>query len=345
MAAHGGATAAGATTTAVAPGKVILVGEHAVVYGRPAIAVPVRQTVATAVVTLAPPGSGLTIVARDIDQTFHLPRLDHDTGTGHSTLLPEPLLLVARQTLLELSFTHVPDWRVDVYSQIPMASGLGSGAALCAALAKALWQMAAATYPKHQSAALPPEQTPDPARISTLVYGAEEIYHGTPSGIDNTVVAYGQPIWFRKGEPPQIFATAKPFWLAIADSGKPGSTRVTVGHVRQLRQAEPARIEAIFDAISELVHRARSHLESGVPESLGPVFDANHAFLQALEVSTPELDRLVESARRAGALGAKLSGGGGGGNVIALVAEAERERLAQALRAAGAVRVIVTQVS
>lgn len=329
--------------TATAPGKAILVGEHAVVYGRPAIAVPLQQTLATARVEPGAAGAGLVIYAQDIAQELRLSDLaapDAPPSPMPPSAMPldaaAPLLLVARQTLSWLGLERAPDWRVTLHSQIPMASGLGSGAAICAALVKGLWRMAAAL-----DAGLPPLE---PARISQIVYAAEEIYHGAPSGIDNTVVAYDKPVWFRKGEPPQILAAPQAFRLVVADSGEPGSTRTTVAHVRMLWQADRARVEGIFTAIEALVVRARAALEQGRPDSLGPIFDANHQLLQALEVSTPTLDRLVRTAQAAGAQGAKLSGGGGGGNIIAIVARATEVEVIAALQAAGARRVIVTDV-
>lgn len=307
--------------TASAPGKVILVGEHAVVYGRPAIAVPVWETVARAQVTLGVAGRGCVIQARDLGRTFALGEAGND----------EPLAVVARATLSHLGLAVDPDWQIDLTSTIPMASGMGSGAAVCAALVRALFAQAG--------------ETPDPATVSDLVYRAEQIYHGTPSGIDNTVVAYGKPVWFVRGSPPVVFASAQPFTLAIAGSGEPGLTKQTVAAVRARRQENPRRYDAWFDEIAALAQTARTAIEQGAPAQLGPLFDYNHAILQQIGVSTPRLDRLVAAARRAGAAGAKLSGGGGGGNLIALVDDAAAPAVRAALLAAGAPRVIVTTVA
>jgi mevalonate kinase len=184
----------------------------------------------------------------------------------------------------------------------------------------------------------------DPATVSALVYESEQFYHGTPSGIDNDVVAYGAPIWFVKGRPPEPFAPGRPLVVAIADSGVRSPTKETVGDVRRGRQAEPARYEAHFDAIAALARAGRAAIEQGDLIELGALFDRNHALLQELGVSSPPLDALADAARAAGALGAKLSGGGRGGNVIALVEEAARDAVRAALLGAGAQRVIVTTV-
>jgi mevalonate kinase len=307
--------------TAAAPGKVILVGEHAVVYGRPAIAVPVWERVARATITARSAGAGCVLAAPDLGQEQAL----RDAGEE------DALAVVLRATLAQLELPADPDWRVEVTSEIPIASGLGSGAALNAALVRAIYAEAGCT--------------PDPAQVSDLVYRGEQIYHGTPSGIDNTVVAYGAPVWFVRGTPPMVFRPGAPFTLAIADSGVASPTRLTVGAVRRRREVEPARYEAWFDEIGELVSAARAAIEQGEIARLGPIFDANQELLRQIGVSTPLLEQLADAARGAGALGAKLSGGGGGGNLIALVDPDRADRVAAALQAAGAVRVVVTTVA
>ncbi len=307
--------------SAVAPGKVIIVGEHAVVYGRPAIAVPVWDRVARATIQPGTVGSGCWIIARDLNSRVRLTDAPPN----------DALALVARATLAELSLPPDPDWQIELISEIPIASGLGSGAALSAALVRAI----------HTQVGL----TPEDALVSNLVYLGEQIYHGTPSGIDNTVVAYGQPVWFIKGSAPTVFAPATPFTLAIADSGIASPTHETVAGVRRRRDDNPAEYEALFDAIGALVLEARQVMEQSQSSALGPIFDRNHALLQQISVSTPILDQLVLAARGAGALGAKLSGGGGGGNMIALVENATASGVVEALKAAGAVRVVLTTIA
>lgn len=305
---------------ATAPGKVILVGEHAVVYGRPAIAAPVWQTVATATITAGAPGSGCTITAPDVGLSLRLA----DAGDD------EPLAVVTRLALERLGIDRAPDWRIDLHSEIPIASGMGSGAALSTALVRAIMLSAG--------------QEPEPAVVSDLVYESERFYHGTPSGIDNTVVAYGMPIWFVKGQPPQPFEPGRSITLAIADSGIRSPTKETVGDVRRAWSEDPARYEEVFDEIGRAVLAARRALEEGDAHALGAIMDANQALLEKLDVSSPVLERLIVAARQAGALGAKLSGGGRGGNIIALVDERGMQPVCDALAAAGARCVIVTQI-
>jgi len=306
---------------ATAPGKVILVGEHAVVYGRPAIAAPVWQTVATATIAAGAPGSGCTITAPDVGLSLRLA----DAGDD------EPLAVVTRLALERLGIDRAPDWRIDLYSEIPIASGMGSGAAVSTAIVRAVAAWAGRTLP--------------PATLSSLVYEVERLHHGTPSGIDNTVIAYAQPVWFVKGQAPQPFVIPHTFWLVIASPGIASPTRATVGDVRRGWQADPASYERLFDEVAELVKAGRTAMLAGDWPRLGALMTANHALLGQMGVSAPLLDRLTATANAAGAFGAKLSGGGRGGNVIALVEPAVAETVATALCDAGAAARWITPVA
>lgn len=308
--------------SADAPGKIILLGEHAVVYGRPAIAVPVTQVRATATVAPGQAGAGFRIMALDIKRHYRL------SDAGYK----DPLASVVRRVLAIARIRHAPDAVLTLSSTIPIAAGLGSGAACSTAIARALSAYLQITPPL------------DDERINALVYDVEKLHHGTPSGIDNTVIVYGRPVYFRRERPIETFAVRVPFQIAIADTGIAGPTRIAVGDVRQAWQAEPDRYERLFDEVGALAHDARRAIEEGAVERLGPMLTANHRLLCEIGVSCPELDRLVAAATAAGAAGAKLSGGGRGGNMIALVDGDSREQVINALEAAGAKRVIVTQV-
>ena len=145
-----------------------------------------------------------------------------------------------------------------------------------------------------------PASSFQPVDISALVYEVERLHHGTPSGIDNTVVVYGQPVHFVRGQPPQTFTIGRPFTLAIADTGIHSPTKVAVGDVRRAWEREPRRFESLFDRVAMVVEAARSAIAAGEPEQLGPLMDENHALLQEIGVSSPELDALVAAARSAG---------------------------------------------
>lgn len=306
---------------AFAPGKVILFGEHAVVYGRPAIAVPVTQVRAQVMVERG--AGGISIQAKDLGLSHTLGELPVDGAL-------EPVISLVERTLEYLEVHGPSPLVITITSTIPIARGLGSGAAVSTALVRGLSD--------YFGRELGPEE------LSALVYEAEKFYHGTPSGIDNTVISYGQPIYFVRGKPPQFFKVGKPFLLAIGDSGVESPTKVVVGEVRRRWEGEPSKYERLFDGIGRIAKRAREEMEEGNLEGLGSLMDENQALLADLGVSSPQLDGLVKVARESGALGAKLSGAGQGGCVIALIEERTREEVAAALERGSAQRVIVTEV-
>jgi mevalonate kinase len=303
--------------SAAACGKIILFGEHAVVYGRPAIAVPVTQVQATA--TIEPSEHGLIIHAADLDRSI---AVDPNNPI-------DPLTSIVNLTLEHLN-CPLPDLAITVHSTIPIASGLGSGAAVSTAIVRALAQWFGAQL--------------DNAEVNALVYEVEKLHHGTPSGIDNTVIVYQQPVYFIRGEPIQTFTVARPFKVAIGNTGVASPTKITVGDVRQGREIDRARYEAWFDRIGAIVQQARSAIESGAIDRLGPLLDQNQVLLRDLDVSSVELERLILAAKQAGASGAKLVGGGRGGNMIALVDERNMAAVTTALKDAGASSVIVTDI-
>ncbi len=304
---------------ASAPGKIILFGEHAVVYGQPALAVPVTQVQAEVRIDgiFSP---GIRINAPNIQLNEKLDAL----APSH------PLAATVRNTLAALEVDSLSNVTILVRSTIPVASGLGSGAAVSVAIIRAL------------AAHLKKELTDE--QVSALAFETEKLYHGTPSGIDNTVVTYAKPVYFVKGQPIEILRVKKPFTIVIGDTGIPASTRESVRDVRVQRHKHPERYETIFAAIGSIARTARQLIESGMPESFGPLMDENHAFLRNMQVSSPELDHLVETARKAGALGAKMSGGGRGGNMIALVPAGKAGTVAKSLNEAGATNTIITKV-
>jgi mevalonate kinase len=304
-----------------ASGKAILFGEHAVVYGQPAIAVPVTQVKAVATVEPGAPGDGLSLVAVDLGTQSKL-------ATASER---DPLAEAARLTLSHLS-APVPDARLTIRSAIPIASGLGSGAAVSTALVRAL-----AGFLGHSLTA---------AEVSDLVFEVERIHHGTPSGIDNTVIAYEQPVYFVRGRisGPAMISVGAPFALLIADTGLPSPTRRLVDRVRSGWQRDPTRYQALFESIGDIAKDARRRIEAGEVDSLGPLMNENHALLSELGVSSAVLDRLVSSARAAGASGAKLSGAGQGGSMLALIDSVTVQDVATALIEAGAAKVIYTTV-
>ena len=305
---------------ASAPGKIILFGEHAVVFGQPALAVPVTQVQAEVRIDrIFSPGIRINAPSIQLNEKLDALAPDH------------PLAATVRNTLHALEVDSLSSAAILIRSSIPVASGLGSGAAVSVAIIRAL--------AKHLKKKLADEQ------VSALAYETEMLYHGTPSGIDNTVVTYAKPVYFIKDQPIEILQVKKPFTIVIGDTGILASTKEAVRDVRIQQHKRTERYETLFAAIGSISDTARQLIESGMPESLGPLMDENHALLRNMKVSSPELDNLVEAARKAGALGAKMSGGGRGGNMIALVQAGKAGAVARSLKEAGATNTIITRVT
>jgi len=319
--------------SASAPGKIILFGEHAVVYGRPAIAAPIVQVKAKCIMTADPtslPGR-VRIQAPDIK----LDAVLEDLPASH------PIKVAIAGVISELGLTHLPACTLRVTSTIPMASGLGSGAAVSVAIIRALSVFVGYHLPDE--------------RVSALAFEVEKIHHGTPSGIDNTVVTYTRPVYFQRGQAShdpiiETLQVARPFTIVIGDTGIASPTALTVEDVRQRWQADKAHYEKIFDAIGEISQKAYQAIQSGsetMPKflrTLGELMSQNHELLNRIGVSSSELECLVAAARQAGALGAKLSGAGRGGNIIALAPSEIATQIIQALQTAGAKRTILSTV-
>ncbi len=306
-----------------APGKIILFGEHAVVYGRPAIAAPVTPVRARASIQAAPtaPHGQVQIIARDIGLVSTLDCLPAD----------HPLYLAIYETAHKVGVKALPALRLELTSTIPIASGLGSSAAIAAAIARAL------------SAFL--GRPLGDADISAIALRVDQRLHGAPSGIDNTVIAYSQPVFYSPGQPFERLQVGSAFTVVIGDTGVRTLTGAVVQDVRRRWLEAQEEYESLFDQIGEISRKARVAIEKGPIDSIGALMSQNQRLLQALDVSSPELDRLAAAALAAGAAGAKLCGGGRGGNMIALAEADSAARIAAALHEAGAVNTIITTIS
>ena len=309
--------------SATAPGKIILFGEHAVVYARPAIAIPIIQLQARAMIQPNPRGEpGVVHIQApriNLDQQLV------DLPTDH------PIAAVISGVCDELGVKNIPACKLRITSNIPIEAGLGSGAAVSVAIIR--------VFSAFLGRPLPVE------RVSALAYEVEKIHHGTPSGIDNTVISYQLPIYFQREQPIELLETKGNFHFIIADTGIPSPTVATVGDVRKAWQSEPEKYEKIFDAVGELTTQARQALENADPTTLGGLMNDNQKWLEDIGVSSRALENLVKAARSAGSLGAKLSGGGRGGNMIALVESQKTDQVSEALLASGATATYHTSLS
>ncbi|HNP63546.1 MAG TPA: hydroxymethylglutaryl-CoA reductase, degradative [Woeseiaceae bacterium] len=299
--------ASGDTASATAAGKLILFGEHAVVYGRHALALPIPDAVKASVAAtdgqseLIVPEWGLRI------------GVDRNSSDGAVAALN---LILGKMSVADSGFA------VTVSSRLPRGMGLGSSAAIAVAIIRAL--------AKHQQIELTDND------VNDIAFECEKLAHGTPSGIDNTVCCYGKPVLFRKSDSLGFkeVQTELRLPIVVGFSRAAGSTLEQVAGVRRRREKNRQRYDAIFDQIDGLSIDGAHALANRQYGELGMMMNVCHGLLNALQVSTPDLENMVDIARRAGAIGAKLTGAGGGGSIVALCPGVEKPVRA-ALHAAG----------
>jgi len=279
--------------TGAAAGKVILFGEHAAVYGRYALALPITNGMTA---SCRSAGTGITLRIPDwgVAETMAGGNEKKAGAAGILTLLLKKFNLSGEN----LEFV--------VRSRLPAAVGLGSSAALATVLARTMSDYCAVSMSDEQ--------------INDLSYECERLSHGDPSGLDNTLSVFGQPLLFKRNKMPfaEFFEINEMPQLVVAYGSRAGTTKAQVAGVRARYEKNPSLYDRIFDDIDSLSLAGMEALKSADYDVLGAQMNVCHGLLNAIEVSTPELERMVTIARTNGALGAKLTGAGGGGSIVAL---------------------------
>lgn len=355
------------TARATAPGKLILLGEHAVVFGEPALALPFGAVGATATVEPGAAGETPLITLRsdaytgplvgaasgESPEALALPPVAAGLGAAARCVLAalglgpeEPALSgapgaavaqggsVSSEATADTSCAVAePGAKSQPHDPAPLALRLEStiplarGLGSSAAVAVAL---ARALYAAHGVC-------PTQAQLLEAVARAEACAHGNPSGVDAAAVCADGPVFFRKGAPLEVVRPGARMHLVVADSGERRDTRSAVAAVQARLAAAPEATRERLARLGALAEAGRAALEAGDSAGLGAQLSAAQAELAELGVSHPTLERLVTAALAAGALGAKLTGAGCGGCVVALAAdEAGQEAVREAWAAAGA---------
>lgn len=298
-----------------AHGKVILFGEHAVVYGVPALAVGIdrgawaeAEPVDGSVSTLHVRGWDVTLTDDVSEESPPLARAFRD------------VLVATREGQRAAGGAALGAVRVEAEADLPPGAGVGCSAALGVAIARAL------------------DDAAGKDAIATRVQAWERVFHGNPSGIDAAVAAQGGCVLFTRPTPGEAGEAAdangaptvervrvnQAIHLCVGNSGQVSSTKSMVEAVARMRQRRPEVTQRTFDAIHTLVKNARLAIEDYDLRAIGQLLDLNQMLLSGLFLSTPEIEQMCATARAAGAFGAKLTGAGGGGCVVALVENAER---------------------
>ena len=301
-------------------GKVILFGEHFVVHGVPGIVSAIDSTT-DAEVKKAVKG----INVRD----------ERKTAKGYSE---EKRLqqLESIQNMLRAMGVD-PKIALDIWvgGTLPGFSGLGASAASSVAIARAIAQEL--------------QMKVADEKINQVSYEAEKAYAGNPSGIDNTAATYGGLMWFRKNmaggqDLVEHLSVEEPVEIVIGSTGKVANTKAMVEGVDDRKRKNPQKYNTVFKRAEELAYEGRAALEFYNLKKVGELMNENHRLLQEIEVSSIELDQLVDIARKMGAFGAKLTGGGGGGCMVALTPGKElQSKVAGAIKDLG-FEVLMTRI-
>lgn len=277
---------------ATSHGKIILIGEHSVVYGKPAIAIPLKSV-------------SLDVYIEESDKNH----IQCKFFEGELCESSEDLLGI--KTLIE---KFLEEYNIDnkikisIESDIPNERGMGSSAASSVGVARALFNYFDI---KHTE-----EDILEWANIS------EKIIHGNPSGIDINVIMNNKSVYFIRDKKIETFPINLNAYLVIGDTGIKGKTKEAVSDVKKLLDKDAKYMEYV-DNLSILSDEARSYIENKDLENLGNTMNKAHENLQKLQVSSKELDEMVNIANENKALGAKLTGGGRGGCMIALCSTLE----------------------
>lgn len=274
-------------------GKIILVGEHAVVHGVPAIAAGISRGVSSSATPAREDSLNLKPWGKPL-------RPDANSE--------EPLERAFDRVLA--SYGDRPALRLAVHVEVPPGAGLGCSAAIGVSVLDAVDKALGVRSSR--------------AALGAFALEWERFFHGDPSGIDNVTAALGGLLRFQQSSPVERISPAGSFYFVIAHSGQRSNTRDMVAQVTQRLADRPDWARRTLDEVHALVLDAEVSLRSGDVLTLGRALDQNHEILRALDLSTPRLEALCRAARSAGALGAKITGAGGGGCMIALAADSEQ---------------------
>ena len=268
-------------------GKIILFGEHFVVHGAPAIA------------------GGISNSAK-----VKVKRSDRNRIITKQTVVEELSLAGIEAVLRSMGIKERYD--VHLEGDLPTYGGLGSSAAFCVGLVRAVCD--------DQGTHMTNEQ------VNNHAYAGEMAFHGNPSGIDNTMATHGGVVEFKRGRTMaessfEFIDVKKPLDLVVSFTGKYSPTPKMLERVKKFKEEDEAEFAQLMDEYMAIKMDGRKAVEKGKLDEIGALMNANQGLLAEIGVSDELNERINGIAMKGGALGSKVTGGGGGGCCIALAAD------------------------
>ena len=305
-----------------APGKCILFGEHAVVFGYPAIAIAINQFSYCHIERGKTPG--ISLILKDFNIHYLIPRIPLEKQIVEDRFKQYEIGLTI---LTERFNVKMAALQITIFSDLWLGAGLGSSASAGVAFLTALNIF----YELHLSKQI----------ISDLAFEMEREVHGHPSGIDNTVCTFGSMIFFQQGQKESLPVPPN-FPILLTYSGKPHNTKEAIAKVHLLRAKNPDSTALLFQNIGNITQTARNYLEQENITNLGKLIVQNQQALESLGVSSPEIHQILTLVSEQSDCFAKLTGAGKGGCVVTLGAASELEHLQQLLEVQGFSSIITT---
>jgi len=294
--------------TCSSPSKIILFGEHSVVYGYPAIVAAISRRSFCQIDNRTDNEITVNLLDFKSQKSYKILKLLKDYDENNNKF--SSIVGIIQEFLKKI--TVKSGFNVKIKSDIPIAAGLGSSASIHVSLVNALNNYFNLNLSKNE--------------ISDIAFTGEKDVHGNPSGIDNTIATFGGLLYYQNKQFTR-FTIKRPITLIVSNTKIPRNTGDLVSGVRELYEKEKDNVENLFQSIEKIVVQGKILLESSRIKDLGDLMNKNQEILKKIGVSNEKINELVEIALNNGALGSKLTGAGGGGCIISLTDENNEEEL------------------
>jgi len=303
------------TVISIAPGKSILFGEHAVVYGFPAIAMAISVNSKCQITEIK--DNKIKIILHNYNQIFEADNIQ----TLSQKLNSKYNQIIQCFHNFQNNFgVKIKNIEIKIVSNLFPSAGLGSSASIAVSLINALNCYYEVNLNKEE--------------INSLAYELEKIVHGSPSGIDNTICTFGNAIYFENGKF-EFIEIPREFLFLITYTNIEHDTKEAINRIRYLKGTKPNKTEQLLKQIGKISKKAKVELTSNNIQKIGKLMNLNQKYLSNLQISNDEISEIIDISLKNGAFGSKLTGAGLGGCVITLGKRKDLEKISSILKAEG----------